>query len=171
MTNKPYIDPVDKIGWLLQNYPSARTGAVLTSTEFGNLTIITHRVLDWDEILTQLPAIQVDIHPEAVDYMLEDQTAFRLIPLTVLLYIPIMTRGKVEADALAEEIRSDQEIKTLFADLEEVLQSGIAMKGIADELILVGGGGIAYEALEWEGDVGIRLRVAQVNLLAKSQIR
>lgn len=170
-TGAAYVDLINDIASVLQTEPTQRTGLPLT-TEFGNVTIISKRISDWQDITDNLPCIIVDYHPEGTDYEHDDQAAWRLIPVVCVVYIPLMTLGKSGAAADAEELKSDSVIKQVFSDLEEVLDSARTRSNVSYELMLVGGGGMQYEAFDALEDIfGVRMRVGQINLVARSRIR
>lgn len=172
MTTKPYVDPAHFIKQILETEPTKRTDAIVTSS-YGPFTIFPKRITDWSEITNNLPAIVVDLHAEAIDYVQVDQTTYRLIPLSVLVYIPLMTRDIADDDAAVrdEEERADLEIKTIVGDIEEVLNSTRTWLQVADSVRLIGGGGIFYEAFNWDDALGIKMRIAQINVAITSQIR
>ena len=166
----PYLQPCIDLGWILQNVLCKRTGAPVAS-QFGNFTIFTDRIMDFNQIVENIPCIVVDLHAEAIDYFYADQNAFRMVPLSVIVYIPLLTRGKSPEDTRIAELKSDVDIKTVFGDLEEVIHSGTAQQGMAHEFFLIGGGGIFYEPFDWEEPIGTRFRVGQINAVARSLIR
>lgn len=173
MAVRPYVDPGIFLKNIINTEPVPRTGAVITTMYYGNFTVYTKRITDWTEVTNNLPAIVIDSHAEAIDYYQVDQTTYRLIPISVLVYIPIMTRDIADDEAavrVAEE-QADDEIKTVVGDLEEVLNSTRTWKQVADSVRLIGGGGIFYEAFNWDDALGIKMRIAQINVVVTSQIR
>lgn len=168
MTNLPYTDISENLAKVFSLYPVARTDATLTSV-FGDFTIITRRVMDWNQVVESLPAIVIDVDPNGITYEMVDNSYFRLIPIVVVVYIPLMTRGILDAQARDEEDKSDLALKTAYSDIEELVNLGTST-GSSYSLQFVNGF-IPYEAFDWDEPIGVRIRVAQLNLLAKSLIR
>lgn len=168
MTVTPYIDFATNLKKSLEIIPTTRTGAGLTS-EFGAFTIITKRITDWNEIVTQLPCIVIDMDTQGIQYDPTDQGFFRLIPVVVVVYIPIMSRNKTEAEARVEEDKSDRVVKTAVSDLEEILVT--SQNANVSYIISLLGAYIPYEAFDADESIGIKMRIGQIDLIAKSQIR
>jgi hypothetical protein len=171
MTARPYIDPLTDLKAVMETEPTKRTGEPIT-TVFGDLTVISKRISDWTDITDHLPCVVLDYHPEGIDYEHDDQGVWRLIPMVCVVYIPLMTLGQSAEKAAVEEEKSDTALKEVFGDLEEVLTSWRARGEVMYELLLVGGGGMQYEPFGLlEDQSAVRMRVGQINLIARSQIR
>lgn len=170
MYTGPYIQLIENIKAVLQNEPSRRTGLPLTSA-YGDFTFFTKRVTNWDELLNNLPAITIDLDGGGFDYIYEDQGAFRLIPVVIVLYMPLYTYGKTADESATIEVAVDEEIKLRFADLEEIMNENRAAHGTAYELLMVEGGGIFYEAFDFGEPINMQLRLAQLNLVARQRIQ
>lgn len=167
----PYVDLPREIKKLLETQPTARTNDVIQTT-MGDLTIITYRVSNWNTLINTLPCIYIDIDSSTIFYEQLDQTAYRNVPIVLSILVPLILRDDLtesEKDALDQEV--DTEIKRLFGDVEEVLNSGMARKGVVDDLQIVSSA-ILFEP--WDGGdelAGIKLRVASFELIARSVIR
>lgn len=171
MSYIPYYEIPGDIAMIIENYPVKRTGVKLALEGFpgSSFTIFTQRLGDWEEIVRSLPAIEIDVLVSDIAYDKDDSITWRLIPITVTVYIPLRTRDKSIAEAIAEEELSDRGIKQVMTDLESVLDAMISNKGVTYDLEMVAGN-IPEQAFEFDEAMGVRVRVGMVHMIARCAI-
>lgn len=165
----PYVQVAEEVRALLVTEDTKRTGSPV-STTLGDFTIFTQRVYDYNQIVQSLPCITIDIDDAQIGYDGDDVGLWRLIPLVLVVYIPLDTRGKSEAEAWTTEAEVDLEIRRVYGDLEEVLSSPRARTSVYS-LFLVEGGGMPAEPLEGSDEVPVRMRAGYMNLVARNAVR
>lgn len=155
---------------MLENAIVPDTGQPITSV-YGPIKYVAQRTQRWHNIISYLPKVTIDIDPTEIEYEEYDQGLFALIPVLVMVYIPIQDGSLDDESAIdQEDQKADEDIKSVYGQLESVFNGETAVGSVIRQLSLVGGA-IPYDALTDNEETGAKVRVAFMALLARVLIR
>jgi hypothetical protein len=169
---RDYVEMPQVVADILRHLPVERTGAALSSAQ-GDLTFITTRIRRDDQVINNLPCVIVGINGEQrVRYAYEGNTLDRGMPLFVLIMTPDYAfMDGIEADQADTYAQAaDDDINTLYGDVESLLNSDQARR-IVGKSLLLRGGQIAPDPLAFEGRTHIRVRSALLLLTVTNKVR
>lgn len=165
-TNQPYLDLPAALTRALAGVPVPRTGAVLVSAQ-GALTFLANRPDYPSQIADALPAIIVDINTSInVPYIYDEGgRLMRAVPIVVAAVVPnkAYLEGLTEAQRVEQILIADTDIKTLYGDLESLVNREELRRGVCRRLEIVQSPGIHdADFLQFSGNTRVHVRLAEL---------